>query len=183
MLRRMSSIAWIAVLAGCSAAPLEVGSITDIRPIPAGRNASVYQGRQWAGVTMPEATGVQVLDVRAYTMKNGATLTELAGATCTLDTADFSATLQTPAQVRVPLFGPKSSALVIVCEMPGYKKHSVTVAAIDLASEKRKAGEATGGLIGLISVAAVDAFADDSANVWHYPETRIMLLPGEVATH
>lgn len=181
MLRRISSIAWIAVLAGCSAVPLEVGSITDIQPAAGIKSAGIYQGRQWAGVTRPESTGDQVLDVRAYTMKNGASLTELAGATCTLTTADVSALLQTPAQVRVQLYGQNSSALIIACEMPGYKKKSVTVAAVDAAREKRKAGEATGGLIGLISVAAIDALADDSKNVWEYPVTKVILLASELA--
>lgn len=202
MLRHLSAAVAVIIMAGCSAAPLEVGSITEIQPTAPGsgqgsaqvfardfttapsaasKNIDFYESKRAAGVITPEFSGEQLLEVRTYTVRHPAGTIELSGASCSLDAADFSATLQTPAKVRVPLYRQQSSPLAIVCELPGYKKKKVTVAVVDADVEKRAASSATGGLFGLISVAAIDALADESKSVWEYPVTKVILVSDAVA--
>lgn len=199
-LRQISvAVAMLAIIAmaGCSAAPLDVASITEIQrtalaavpnitPVStatAGNPIDIYESKRAAGVATPEFAGEQLLDVRTYTASPPYGMVELSGASCTLTSADFSAALQTPAKVRVPLYRQQSSSLAIVCDLAGYKKKKTTVAAVDVVREKRAASTATGGLVGMISVAAIDAFADDSKNDWEYPMAKVILVPDEVAAH
>ncbi len=197
MLRHISvAVAMVVMLAmaGCSAAPLEVGTVTEIQPTgamavpvstaaPVSSRIDIYESRRAAGVATPEFSGEQLLEVRTYIVRPPNGMVELSGASCMLNAADFSATLQTPAKVRVPLYRQQSSPLAIVCDLPGYKKKKVTVAAVDVVHEKRTASAATGGLIGLISAAAIDVMADESKNTWEYPVTKVILVPAEVASH
>ena len=170
-----------ALLAGC-ATPLEVGSITEIKPATGAKGVDVYEPKRLAGVVTPEFAGDQLLEVRTFTVKSGAGEVELSGVACTLNAADFSATMQTPAKVRVPLYRQQSSTLAISCEMPGYKKKMITVAAVDITREKRMSSAATGGLVGLVTVSAIDAFSDNTKNAWEYPRTKVVLTADEVAS-
>ena len=180
MLPRLLFLVVFAALAGC-ATPLEVGSITEIKPATGAKGVDVYEPKRLAGVVTPEFAGDQLLEVRAFTVKPGSGEVELSGATCALSAADFSATMQTPAKVRVPLYRQQSSTLAISCEMPGYKKKMVTVAAVDIVREKRTANATTGGLIGMVSVVAVDAFSDNTKNAWEYPRAKVVLVAEDVA--
>ncbi len=196
MLRQILVAVAIIAMAGCSAAPLEVGSVTEIQrtgaialpvstvpPATASGAIGTYDSRRAAGVATPQVAGDQLLEVRTYTSSPPYGMVELSGASCTLNAADFSATLQTPAKVRVPLYRQQSSPLAILCDLPGFKKKRMTVAAVDVVREKRAASAATGGLFGLLSVAAIDVFADESKDLWEYPSAKVILVPGEVAAH
>ena len=87
----------IAVIAGC-ATPLEVGSITEIKPATGAHGVDIYEPKRLAGVVTPEFAGDQLLEVRAYTVKPGSGEVEVSGVACALNAADFSATMQTPAK-------------------------------------------------------------------------------------
>jgi hypothetical protein len=177
MLRRSSLFLVLALVGGC-AKPLEVGSITEIKPSTGSTSIDVLEPRRRAGQTgVPSFAGDQLVEVRTYTNKDGNGDVEIAGASCSLSAADFSATMQSPAKVRVPLYRGQSSTLAVACEMPGYKKAMVTAAPMDVTRQGRMASGASGGVIGIVTVAAIDAMSDNSHNEWHYPVVQVTLVP------
>jgi hypothetical protein len=181
MLSRWAIVAAVAVLAGC-AKPLEVSSITDVRSKTGSKSIDVYEPKRQAGLPgVPEFAGDQLVEVRTYVDKEGSARAEVAGATCELSAADFSATLQTPARVRVPIYRAQSSALAVSCQMPGYRKTMITVTAFDATRSGRMAG-GSGSVVGLIAVAAIDAMADNSKNEWRYPVAGVVLEPEAAKT-
>ena len=101
----------------------------------------------------------------------------VARVTCSLSATGFSASMRTPAKVRVPLYREQSSTLAVTCEMPGYQKRMVTVSPYDATRASRLASSGSGGLIGVAVVAAIDAAADNSKNDWRYPIARVLLEP------
>jgi hypothetical protein len=174
-------IAVLALLAGC-AKPMEVSSITEIKPSTGARGIDVHEPKRQSGQAgVPEFAGDQLLEVRTYTSKEGTGETEIAGATCELSAADFAATMQTPAKVRVPLYRGQSSTLAVACEVPGFKKRMITVAPFDATRNARYSGGASNGVIGLVAVTAIDAFSDNSRNEWRYPLARVVLEPDPAA--
>ena len=170
-------IAFVALLGGCAPA-LEVSSITEIKSVTGSRGIDVHEPRRLQGnQSAPEFAGDQLLEVRTYVNKDEAGQVEIPGANCTLSAADFNATMVTPAKVRVPLYRGQSSQLAVNCELDGYKKRMVTVAAVDVTRQQRYATGGSGGLIGVVAVAAVDALSDNSKNEWRYPLARVVLEP------
>ena len=99
----------------------------------------------------------------------------MAGAACSLAATGFSATMTSPAKVRVPLYRGQSSTLAVTCQMPGFQKRMVTVAPFDATRASRLASGSGGGLIGAVAVAAIDAAADNSNNDWRYPVARVVM--------
>jgi hypothetical protein len=171
----------LALVGGC-ATPLEVASITDVRSNTGSRGIDVHEPKRQAGhSSVPEFAGDQLVEVRTYKSTADQGEVEIAGATCTLSAADFSATMQSPAKVRVPLYRAQSSALAVACEMPGFQRRLVTLEAYDSTRQSRLASSGNGGLIGVIAVAAVDAMADNTKNDWRYPIARVVLEPGTSA--
>jgi hypothetical protein len=173
------------VLGGCAAPALEVASVTEIRSSTGSRGIDVYEPKRRVDSAVPEFAGDQLVEVRTYKDTEEGQV-ELAGATCSLSATGFSATMRTPAKVRVPLYREKSSTLAVTCEMPGYQKRMVTVAPFDATRASRLASSGSGGLIGVVVVAAVDAMADNSKNDWRYPLARVLLEPnasGKTARH
>ena len=185
MLRRLSLLVGLALLAGC-AKPLEVASVTEIRSHTGSKGLDVYEPKRQAGQSaVPEFAGDQLVEVRTYTYKDDSGEAEIAGASCSLSAADFSATMQTPAKVRVPLYRGQSSTLAIACEMPGYKKRMVTISPFDATRNARYSAGAGSGLIGFVAVTAIDALADNTKNEWRYPLARVVLerdTPEKVAS-
>ncbi|SRR5258706_731233 len=175
MLRRLLLLAGLTVLGGC-ATPLEVSNVTEIRSNTGSKEIDVYAPKRKSDQTaVPEFAGDQLVEVRTYATKDDGAEIEIAGASCSLSAADFSATMQSPAKVRVPLYRGQSSALAVSCEMPGYKKKLITVAPIDVTRQSRYSGAGSGGLIGVVAVAAIDSMADNSKNDWRYPIARVVL--------
>jgi hypothetical protein len=165
----------LALLTGC-AKPLEVGSITTIRSATGSQSIDVLEPKRAKGQPgLPEFSGDQLLEVRTYARSDGGPDIEIAGATCTLTAADYSATMETPAKVRVPLYRAESSALSVACEMPGFKKRMITVEAFDETRRSRMSNGAGGGLIGLVAVSAIDAASDNTKNTWRYPVAKVLL--------
>ena len=167
----------LVLFTGC-AKPLEVASITEIKSTTGSRGIDVHEPKRANGQsTVPEFAGDQLLEVRTFASKPDSGEIEVAGATCTLSAADFNATMQTPAKVRVPLYRGQSSTLAVACEMPGYARRMVTIAAYDATRQQRYAGGANGGLMGVVAIGAIDAFSDNTRNDWRYPPVRISLEP------
>jgi len=160
-------------LGGC-AAPLAVTTVTDVRSSTGSRDIDVYEPKRRAGASVPEFAGDQLVEVRTY-QKSDHGEAEMAGATCSLAATGFSATMMSPAKVRVPLYRSQSSTLAVTCQMPGFEKRMVTVAPFDATRSSRLASGSSGGLIGAVVVAAVDAAADNSKNDWRYPVARVVM--------
>jgi hypothetical protein len=160
-------------LAGC-AAPLAVNNVTDIRSSTGSRGVDVYETKRRTDASAPEFAGDQLVEVRTF-QNAGQGEVEMAGATCTLAATGFSATMKSPAKVRVPLYRGQSSTLAVTCQMPGFQKRMITVAPFDATRSSRLASGAGGGLVGAVIVAAVDAAADNSKNDWRYPVARVVM--------
>ncbi len=174
-------------LAGCAAKPLEVGSITSIKPHNGATGTDVYAHQRAAGADVPTFGGDQILEVRTYIDTEDEGRIETAGADCTVSAGSFTASMITPAKVRVPLYRNQSESLSVQCHKAGYKQRMITLKAYDKKRADRFRGMtsagAGGGIIGAVTTAAVagivDATADNSENVWHYPPARIDLEPLE----
>src|SRR6266446_788417 len=163
----------LVILGGCClggrGTPHTNTTVTDIRSSTGSRDIDVYEPKRRAGASVPEYAGDQLVEVRTY-QKSDQGEAEMAGATCSLAATGFSATMTSPAKVRVPLYRSQSSTLAVTCQMPGFQKRMVTVAPFDATRASRLASGSGGGLVGAVLVAAVDAAADNSNNDRRYPE-------------
>lgn len=171
-------VAGLAILGGCClggcAAPLAVGTVTDIRSSTGSRGIDVYEPKRRADATVPEFAGDQLVEVRTY-QNSGQGEVEMAGAACSLAATGFSATMTSPAKVRVPLYRGQSSTLAVTCQKSGFQKGMVTVAPFDATRSSRLASGAGGGLLGAVIVAGIDAAADNSKNDWRYPVAKVVM--------
>ena len=182
MIERGLCIVALLLLAGC-AKPLEVANITEISSKTGSTSIDVHEPKRRAGQAgLPEFAGDQLVEVRAFTYQDGNGEVEMPGATCTVSAADFSATTQTPAKVRVPLYRGQSSTLAVACEKAGYAKKMITLAPIDVTRTNRMSSGAGGGLIGVVAVAAIDSMSDNTKNEWRYPLARVVMERAPVVT-
>jgi hypothetical protein len=174
-------------MAGCAAQPLEVSSVTSIKPLNGATGTDIYAHQRAAGAEVPAFGGDQLLEVRTYAHQEDEGRVEMAGADCTVSAGSFTASMTTPAKVRVPLYRNQSESLSVQCEKAGYKNRMITLKAFDKTRADRfrsmTSAGAGGGIIGVVTTAAVagivDATSDDSNNVWHYPPATIDLEPLE----
>ncbi len=171
-------VAGLVILGGCClggcAAPLAVNTVTDIRSSTGSRGIDVYEPKRRTDASVPEFAGDQLVEVRTFQNSDHGEV-EMAGASCSLAATDFSATMTSPAKVRVPLYRGQSSTLAVTCQKPGFQKRMVTVAPYDATRQSRLASGANGGLIGAVVVAAVDAAADNTKNDWRYPVAKVVM--------
>lgn len=172
------SATWLAILGGAClggcAAPLAVSSVTDIRPNTGSRGIDVYEPKRRTGASVPDFAGDQLVEVRTYG-NAGQGEVEMTGAACSLEATGFTASMTSPAQVRVPLYRGQSSTLAVTCQKPGYQKRMITVAPFDATRRARLASGVNGGLIGAVIVAGIDAAADNSKNDWRYPVAKVVM--------
>jgi hypothetical protein len=168
----------LAIIGGCClggcAAPLAVANVTDIKSSTGSRGIDVYEPKRRTDASAPEFAGDQLVEVRTY-QNSGQGDVEMAGASCSLAATGFSATMTSPATVRVPLYRSQSSTLAITCQKPGFQNRMVTVAPFDATRATRLASGSGGGLIGAVVVATVDAAADNSKNDWRYPVAKVVM--------
>ena len=168
-------------LAAC-AKPLEVASITAVKSHTGSKGLDVHEAKRQAGQAgVPEFAGDQLVEVRSYSYIDGEGEKEMAGATCTLSAAEFSATLETPAKVRVPLYRGQSSVLAVSCDKQGFRKRSITVEPYDAIRQQRYSSPATGSLLGVVATVAIDAMADNTKNDWRYPLAKVVMEPEKAA--
>lgn len=154
---------------------MEVASVTEIKPTEPGAEFDVYAEGRRRGEKVPEFAGDQLLEVRAYEVKQGEGRKELAGAHCSLKSIKFSAEATTPAKVRVPLYRNQQSTLAVTCHKPGYKSRMIESHAFDATKSGRLASGSAGGVVGVVFMAAVNAASDDSKNVWLYSPISVVL--------
>jgi hypothetical protein len=62
---RLGLLASVLLMAGC-AKPMEVGSITEIKPPPGSQGVDVYAAQRAQGQAVPEFAGDQIVEVRSY---------------------------------------------------------------------------------------------------------------------
>jgi len=169
---------WLAILGGAClggcAAPLAVNNVTDIRSSTGSRGIDVYEPKRRTDASVPEFAGDQLVEVRTF-HNPGQGEVEMAGAACSLEATGFSATMTSPAKVRVPLYRGQSSTLAVTCQKPGYQKRMITVAPIDATRQARLASGVNGGILGAVIVAGIDAAADNTKNDWRYPVAKVVL--------
>ncbi|MGJ4889880.1 hypothetical protein ACQR1Y_16900 [Bradyrhizobium sp. HKCCYLRH3099] len=176
-LRRMASglaIMGAACLGGC-AAPLAVNNVTDIRSTTGSRGIDVYETKRRTDPSAPDFAGDQLVEVRTFHNPEQSGEVEMAGASCSLEASGFTATMTSPAKVRVPLYRGQSSTLAVTCQKPGYQKRMITVAPYDATRQARLASGANGGILGAVIVAGIDAAADNTKNDWRYPVAKVVL--------
>lgn len=165
------------VLTGC-AKPLEVASITEIKPPPGSQGLDIYASRRNAGEKVPDFAGDQVVDVRSYVMsEGGGTGDEFAGATCELKSRDFSVNLTTPAKVRVPIYRAQSSPLTVQCQKDGFEPKLAEASVFNVTKEERLQQGASGGVVGVLFVAAINAASDETTHDFAYPTIKVLMTP------
>lgn len=169
-------IVGVMMLAGCAAKPLEVGSITRIKPHNGTNDIDVYSAKRVQDPSLaPEFAGDQLVEVRTYRDDPEKGQVEMAGANCHLSAALYSADLTTPAKVRVPLYRGQSSELSAKCTKPGFSDKLVTVGAFDATRNQRYQNASGGGLAGVAVVAVFDALSDNTKNDWRYPPVKVVM--------
>jgi hypothetical protein len=167
------------IAAGGCATPLEVASITEIKPSNGARGTDVYAAERAKGQPVPEFSGDQLLEVRTFAPKDGSASVEFAGAACTITGRDFVASAASPARVRVPLYRAQSSALSVTCNQPGLLQKSVVVEAVDVTRQQRYSNGAGAGVLGMVASVAVDGMSDNTKNDWKYPLAKVNMTPPE----
>ncbi|WP_278921759.1 MULTISPECIES: hypothetical protein [Pseudophaeobacter] len=110
----------------------------------------------------------QQYDAHPNTRPAGIQRKEISGATCSIDTAEFSAQFQTPAIVRLPKFHGKPSKLRMTCKTPELSTQFTHNPALD--------GVIVGGasVAGLVA-AAVTAGVAASKDNWSYSGNDIIV--------
>lgn len=91
----------------------------------------------------------------------GVKRTEISGATCTIDTAEFTAQFQTPAIVRLPKFHGKPSKLRMTCKTPDLSTHFTQAPTLDGVIV---AGASVAGLVAAAVTSGIAASKDN----WSY---------------
>lgn len=165
-----------ALLAACEQAQITTPPILVAAKVPgAAVGLDVYARDRAAGSPVPRFRGQDTVPVRAYGNLNGDGIAEITGARCTVDSGLYSATLQTPANVAVPDYGPDSPAIFVRCEAQALSG-SATVDAYNLTAQQRSSGAAGTGLLGAIIIGAVAAAnVDPSQDEYTYPPIGVQL--------
>jgi hypothetical protein len=168
---KLPAVLSLVLLTAACAKPLEVGSITEIKPRTAGaQGLDVYAKRRAAGEALPAMAGDQVVEVRTYSAGTpDKAREEMAGAACSLSTGDFVADFTTPAKVRVPNYRDKSSVLAVSCDKPGYQRKLEEVAVYNATKANNLAAGSGAGVVGLVVALAVNEMGDTSAHTFIYP--------------
>lgn len=187
-MRRFAAIGgvWILMaLSGC-AKPLEVSSITEIKPQTGATGLDVYAARRAKGEQVPELAGDQIVEVRTYSEADGSVgQEEIPGAQCKLSTPSFNADFTSPAKVRVPIYRSQSSTLAVSCHKDGFTDKLEEVAVFNATKNERLSLGSNGGLIGVALALAVNGMSDASQDDFKYPLVRVILgrkgPPGRVA--
>ncbi len=170
----------VAALGAC-ATPMEVSHVTEISSLAGRQGVDVYAAQRERGRTdVPRYRGDQVVEVRTYhaTAEDyGESVgEEFAGAQCTLKASNYNAKFQTPAKVRVPLYGAKSSPLDLTCQHPDHRTRNKVFPFYNKTHSDRLAVGANGGLAGVLVVAAVNGLSDSGEDEYRYPILQLPML-------
>lgn len=166
---------------GACAKPLEVSHVTEISSLAGRQGVDVYAAERERGLDAPRYRGDQVVEMRTYSAKpteyGGETVgREFSGAQCILKAANYTAKFQTPAKIRVPLYGAKTSPLDVTCEHPDHQTRNKVFAFYNKTHADRLAAGQSGGLAGLLIVAAYNGLADSGEDEYRYPLLKLPML-------
>lgn len=159
---------------GC--AMMEVGSITEIKPGPGAVGLDVYAGRRQTGEPVPAFAGEQIVEIRSYShgYTNPDTQThELAGVACDVSASNFTASVVTPAKLRVPIYGQASSPLALQCNKPGFKPKLVTAAVQNVSRSQRMGMGASGGVIGVAAALVAEGMSNPANDEFKYQTVMV----------
>ena len=181
-MRQTILIAFVATALVACAKPLEVGTISEIRPDNGPPGVDVYAARRRAGEKVPDLAGDQLLDVRSYVAEVGPLGgdirgEEFPGAKCFIKGRDFSAEAITPARVRVPIYRLESSPLSIACRHDDFHAKSVVLSIYNKTKADRYAASSQGGLAGLVVMTAINEMSDETKHEFAYPPARVLMTP------
>lgn len=164
-------------LAGC-AKPMEVSSITEIKPQSGKGGLDVYADKRAAGQQVPQFAGDQIVQVRTYMEGDANNLSqEIPGAACKLSATEYSADIVTPAKVRVPIYRAQSSTLAVKCEKEGFLPKMQEAAVENETQNKRLEMGSNGGLIGVALALAVNGVSDTANDDFKYPVVKVVMAP------
>jgi len=116
--------------------------------------------------------GYDATFVRSYIEKENQSKTETTGVACDFQGSGFNGAVQTPGIVNLPAFGAGSRPVTFTCTNGD---ETVVKQAIpyNVTSEERISAGASGGLLGVIVMAGVDAARDKSADTWGYRDVAV----------
>ncbi|WP_413206463.1 hypothetical protein [Rhodospirillum sp. A1_3_36] len=169
MIARVGFLCLIAVsLGACSTPKLPLASMEEVTYLP--------------GAKTPDSTvhGSEIIEVRTLAKKpeNGDHSTseiEVAGANCLVKSDHYTATLVTPAGLRVPLYGYQTPELSIECSKSGYNKTIAAWAPYNKTMMDRLNMAQGGGLLGVLVIAAYNAASDETNDEFQYHDPRVLL--------
>ncbi len=179
LLRKAVILLSVIFLVGCQAKKLPLASTSVITPTFAGASGvDVFAAKRQNGEIVPAYRGDQFVEVRSYakqTVKNSTRKknVEFSGAQCALSGTGFKGNLTTPAKIRVPIYGHESSELALRCVSEGYSPTIRTVRAFNKTKSDRVKGSGSGGVLGVVLVAAINAASDEKKHVFLYPEVAV----------
>ena len=181
LLRKAILLLSIVFLVGCQAKKLPLSSTSVVTPTLAGASGvDVYAAKRQNGEAVPTYRGDQFVEVRSYakqSVKNSSRKknVEFGGARCALSGSGFEGNITTPAKIRVPIYGHESSELAVRCAADGYRPTVRTVRAFNKTKSDRLKGSGSGGVLGVVLVAAINAASDEKKHVFLYPEVAVLL--------
>jgi hypothetical protein len=169
MIARVGLVCLFALSLGACATPkLPLTSMEEVTYLP--------------GAQIPDSKvrGSEILEVRTLAKKeeNGDHSTsevEVAGAKCLIKSDHYTATLITPAGLRVPLYGYQTPQLSIECVKEGYNKSVAGWAPYNKTMMDRLNTAQAGGLLGVLVIAAYNAASDETNDEFQYLNPKVLL--------
>lgn len=175
------------LLVGCqSTKPIAMS--VNATPTASGiKNGDMLAPQRTSGQDIPQLRGQEMVTIRTYeNIKKPdvqfATLTEIEGVTCEIESDGYKATVKTPAEVRVPNYGYASRLISARCNAPGYKPGFESVKAYNKTGEQRMNSASGGGLAGVVLVAMIHAATDEKKHEFAYPPLKVTMTKPAVAS-
>lgn len=167
-------------LAGCQTAK-PIGMSASATPTGSGiQNGDVLAPQRAAGQDIPPLRGQEIVTVRTYeNIKKPdaqfASLTEIEGITCEIESEGYRAMVKTPAEVRVPDYGYASRPISARCHAPGYKTAFQSIKAYNATGQQRMSSAGGSGIAGVVLVAMIHAATDEKKHDFAYPALKITM--------
>lgn len=176
-MKKAIALVCLSLLAAC-AKPMEVSTITPIKPNDGSNSIDVYAKQRLTNAELPSFAGDQIVDVRTYRANsNGSKGKEFAGASCSLEARDFTAKAVSPAKIRVPVYRGQSSPLAVSCTHADFKPKLVQQAVYNHTKAQRLEAGANGGLAGVLIMAVVNEASDDRNDNYYYRNIDVVMRP------
>jgi hypothetical protein len=156
----------LAFAAGCQTAKPIAMSVAVTPTATNIQNGDVLAPQRRAGLEIPPLHGTEIVTIRTYETvmekTNGRSSTiELENIGCQVQSDGYTASIKTPAEVRVPDYGYASRPISVQCNAAGYKPAFKSRMAYNKTTKRRMSGAHNGGLIGVVAVAVINAASDE----------------------